>query len=87
MMKQFPKNIKAQSTVEFTFGVVVVAFLIYGMVMIFRWAGMDLASRRMWQDNSLINSTDPLNQLNAEDDQVMPMASVYHGLLTNGSGN
>ena len=44
------KNTKAQSTIEFTFAMIAIMFLIYGMVMTFRWAGMDLANRRYLQD-------------------------------------
>lgn len=33
----------AQSTLEFTFAVVVVALLIYGLLRVFRWTGMDYA--------------------------------------------
>ena len=46
---------KAQSTVEFTFALIVIMFLIYGMVQVFRWAGMDLAQRQYSQDTSLTN--------------------------------
>jgi hypothetical protein len=46
---------KAQSTIEFTFAMIAIMFLAYGMVMVFRWAGMDLAQRRYAQDTSLTN--------------------------------
>ncbi len=36
-------NLRAQSTIEFTFAMVVVALLIYGLVKTFRWVGMDYA--------------------------------------------
>ena len=38
-----PHKFKAQSTLEFTFAVVVVALLIYGLLRVFRWTGMDYA--------------------------------------------
>ena len=44
-------NIKAQSTIEFTFAVIVIMFIVYGMVHVFRWAGYDLAQRRYTQDH------------------------------------
>jgi len=47
------QNIKAQSTIEFTFGMIVIMFLIYGMVQTFRWAGLQLAQGRFMQDTSL----------------------------------
>jgi hypothetical protein len=76
---------KAQSTIEFTFAMVVVVFLIYGMVMVFRWAGMDLANRRISQDNSLTYGSNPYSQLNPGDDYFLPIGAVYHGKITNGN--
>jgi hypothetical protein len=81
----FRENIKAQSTIEFTFAVISIMFLIYGMVMVFRWTGMDLANRRFLQDNSIANldsSGDPTSELNTQADYFMPMAAVYHGSIT-----
>ena len=82
------QNNLAQSTIEFTFAMIVTMFIVYGMVQIFRWAGMDLAQRRYWQDNSmtgpLVNG-DPLSQLNANDDYVTPITAVWHGSVSNGN--
>jgi len=80
------KKIKAQATVEFTFAMVAIMFLIYGMVMVFRWAGMDLASRRVTQDLSLISNSGPMGQLNALGGTILPMDAVYHGGITNEDG-
>ena len=80
---------KAQSTIEFTFAVIAIVFLIYGMVMVFRWAGMDLANRRFVQDNSITTTNlvggDPASQLNSDIDGILPIAAVYRGNLTNGN--
>lgn len=85
----FNKINKAQSTIEFTFAVVGIMFLIYGMVMVFRWAGMDLANRRFVQDNSILNldatTGDPTSELNADADSFQPMDAVYHGSVTSGT--
>lgn len=85
-------NKKAQSTLEFTFAVIVIAFLIYGMVQMFRWAGMDLANRRWVQDNSMtvdltkVPNGDPLAQLNSDvGSSFLPMSAVWHGSITNGN--
>ena len=82
----------AQSTIEFTFAMIAIMFLIYGMVMVFRWAGMDLAQRRWTQDTPLNVQTnaenptgDPAVQLNDYVDHVLPMAAVYHGAVTDGN--
>jgi len=78
---------KAQSTIEFTFAMVVIMFLVYGMVRVFRWTGMDLAQRRWAQDNSMTTlvGTDPASQLNSDTGMSQPMAAVYHGSITNGN--
>jgi hypothetical protein len=84
------KYLKAQSTIEFTFAVVGIMFLIYGMVMVFRWAGMDLANRRFMQDNSIQNldnvSGDPASELNSASDYFQPISAVYHGSITGNTG-
>jgi hypothetical protein len=86
------KNIKAQSTLEFTFAMIVIVFLIYGMVKVFQWAGLDLAQRRWAQDNTLTNLfvnadgfADPASELNADIDSALPMGAMYHGSITNGT--
>lgn len=84
-MMTLNENTKAQSTIEFTFAMVAIMFLIYGMVIVFRWAGLDLANRRVSQDNSLTYSSDPLVQLNSGDDVVLPIAAVYHGEVASGN--
>jgi len=96
------EDIKGQSTIEFTFAMIVIMFLIYGMVMTFRWAGMDLANRRYTEDKTLMTmnptvwvtpdnsvrvSYDPTSQLNAADNLVLPMAAVYHGNIANGNAS
>ncbi|MDE1921237.1 MAG: hypothetical protein KGJ09_05455 [Candidatus Omnitrophica bacterium] len=82
------RDTKAQSTIEFTFAVVVIMFIVYGLVMVFRWAGLDLANRRVAQDISLTKSLDPSNELNSQDDYYfLPMSAVYHGSITNGNSS
>ena len=77
---------KAQSTIEFTFAMIAIMFLIYGMVMVFRWAGMDLAQRRYAQDAALTqNVDDPALQLAADLDSALPIGAVYPGKITNGN--
>jgi len=89
-MMRFYKNKKAQSTIEFTFAVVGIMFFIYGMVMIFRWAGMDLANRRYIQDTVITNldtaTGDPASELNSDADYFLPMSAVYHGSITGNTG-
>ena len=87
-MMTIREDIKAQSTIEFTFAMIVIMFLIYGMVQVFRWAGMDLANRRVMHDSVLTTapaSGDPSEQLNADFVRVLPMDAVYHGNITDGN--
>ena len=78
---------KAQSTIEFTFGVIVTMFIIYSLVQVFRWAGMDLAQRRWAQDTSIVtlSGSDPATELDSNIDTIMPISAVYHGNVTNGT--
>ncbi len=85
-MKNLNHDPKAQSTIEFTFAMVAIIFLIFGMLRVFRWAGMDLANRRVNQDLSLTGnistSGDPSPQLDPGDNPVLPMGTVYNGSIT-----
>ena len=87
-MKRFKVKLTAQSTIEFTFAMVVSMFLIFGMVMLFRWAGMDLANRRLAQDRSLtttaaiVNNSVPLTQLSPDSIDALPIDAIYHGKIT-----
>jgi hypothetical protein len=63
--------------------------LIYGMVQVFRWAGMDLANRRFMQDNSIMNldsTGDPASELNSFMDSFLPINAVYSGSVTGNTG-
>jgi divalent metal cation (Fe/Co/Zn/Cd) transporter len=87
-MMSADKHTWGQSTIEFTFAMIVIMFLVYGMVQVFRWAGMDLANRRYTQDVLLTTNPaggDPAAQLNIDEDLVLPIAAVYHGRITNGN--
>ena len=46
---------RAQSTIEFTFAMIIVLLLVFGLIRIFRWAGMDLAERRWAYDKAMAN--------------------------------
>jgi len=84
-MKIFNYKPKAQSTIEFTFAMIVIMLIIFGMMQIFRWSGMDLAQRRYLQDSTLTtldSSGDPASELNTDIDSSVPMAATYHGSIT-----
>jgi len=79
---------RAQSTLEFTFAMILVVFLIYGMVRVFFWVGKDLANRRIAQDNSLVdNSMDASVQLNPDFYRVQSMDAIYNGTVANEGAN
>lgn len=63
------KNLKGQSTIEFTFSMVVTVLLILGLIRVFQWTGNDLAERRVAHETALLDGscgdgpTCPLEQI------------------------
>lgn len=61
----------AQSAIEFAFCMVAMVLIFYGCVMIFRWAGVGLAERKMAHEEALtqeigdgwVNGKGPLGQV------------------------
>ena len=55
---------KAQVILEFTFCMIIILLMIYGVVKVFQWAGRDVAERQIAHENSLIrNVSDPRDQI------------------------
>ena len=83
------EHMRGQSTIEFTFAMIVIIFLIYGMVRVFRWAGMDLANRRVAQDITITaaytGKQGPAVQLDPDFYRSQSMDSVYHGNVASGN--
>ena len=48
----------AQSAIEFTFCMVIVTLLAYGVMKAFRWVGLDLAERKAAHDGTLTTAID-----------------------------
>ncbi len=88
------KNIKIQKKIdnknkhygqvmlEFTFCMIILFFMMYGVIMIFRWTGVDLAERRRAHNTALkttvikdwVNIIDgPLGQMSPYFFDVLPM--------------
>ena len=44
---------RGQSTIEFVFAMIACVFLMFGMIQVFRWAGLDMAQRR-WAHDAVI---------------------------------
>jgi len=47
---------RAQSTLEFTFAMVMIIMLIIGMIRVFAWTGRDLVERRIAHEETLTRS-------------------------------
>lgn len=56
-------NFHGQAILEFTFCMLVVMLMVFGVIQIFRWSGRDLVERRRAHEAVLINGTAPLPQL------------------------
>ena len=68
------QSCRAQSILEFTFSTIVFLAMVSGMVLIFRWAMMDLAERRFDHDRNLtVNSLTPEQQLAPDFHRVRAM--------------
>jgi hypothetical protein len=48
------KKQAGQATIEFTFAMVIVALLIFGLMSIFRWTGMDYAQTTFMIQNTAV---------------------------------
>ena len=78
----------AQTTLEFTFSLIIILLLLYSCVMIFRWAGVSLMERRVAHDSVLTESIDeswvvynsgPLKQLKKDFYKPDDMNFVFNG--------
>lgn len=62
------KSQKGQMMMEFIFSMMVIFFMVYSTVQIFRWIGLDLAERRKAHDDKLLigvaeDKSGPLSQI------------------------
>ena len=67
------KRKSGQTMLEFTFSLVVVLLMIYGLVKVFEWTGKDLVGRRMAEDASLMG---PVKRI-YDDPAEGPLNQVY----------
>lgn len=79
---------KAQVMVEFTFCMIILFLMMYGIVMVFRWAGLDLSQREAAHDALLtypidedygVASAGPLRQIDPYFYQPAKMNAVWEG--------
>ena len=72
---------KGQAILEFTFAMIILMLLIYGLIMVFRWVGLDLAERRIQHEMVLTdNSLSPQEQVNPNFYRPKKMRTVFRGL-------
>ena len=55
MNRQRIRTENGQSTIEFTFSMVLTVLLIVGMIKVFQWTGNDLAQRRIAHEAALLS--------------------------------
>ena len=88
MQKHTIKKTSAQVTLEYTFCIVIILLLIYGAILVLRWAGVSLANRRIAHEATLTNSISegwiifddgPLKQLQTNFHSMTPMNLVFNG--------
>jgi hypothetical protein len=79
---------KGQVMVEFTFCMIILFLMMYGLVMVFRWAGLDLSQREAAHEALLAGpifedyvapSTGPLRQIDPYFYQPAKMNGVWAG--------
>lgn len=74
-------NIKGQSTIEFTFAMMVTLILVVALLLVFKWVGMDYANRRFTHDQTLSNDLlRPEQQLNPDFYRTRKIDATYRGL-------
>ncbi len=66
-----------QATIEFTFAMVMIALLIFGLIKIFHWAGMDYAQKAYMQDTSTVFDTSPGKMTNLDPESRRQRVVAY----------
>lgn len=62
--KKFLERSAGQMMIEFTFSMIMALIMIYSVVMVLRWSGLDLAKRRRAHDKTLREDIDGFSTLN-----------------------
>ncbi len=77
MLRQ-TKN-KAQTTIEFTFCMIIIFLMIYGMMKVFQWSGVDLAERRIAHETVLTGGGGPRAQIDPHFSVPQKMNAIWTG--------
>jgi hypothetical protein len=82
-----PNRIKipqcGQATIEFTFAMIVTLMLVFALLMVFRWVGLDLAERRAAHERLLTRDTSDMRteqQLNPNFYKPRKIDASFRGL-------
>ncbi len=77
------KKDPGQVLLEFTFCMIVVLLMLFSLIMVLRWAGVDLAERRMAHDETIVRGSTTEGVTNA----LVPMRQLdtffYHSIRMN----
>lgn len=73
------RNNKGQSTIEFTFALIVIFFIVYGLIKVFAWGGFDLAERRWAHEKQLTKDASTEEQLAPDFYRPKRINSVFRG--------
>lgn len=77
LKKRKGKKLTGQVILEFTFSMMVVFIMIYSLIMLMRWVGMDQAERRMSHYATLRANVAVGNQLSPYFYDPMPMNLIF----------
>lgn len=65
-------RLKGQTMIEFTFCAMIVLLMLFSLIMVFRWAGADLAERRITHDELIVRGSVTQGQTNS----MVPMGQL-----------
>ena len=79
-LKPMRLKTRAQSTIEFTFTMIIVLLLVYGLVRVFRWTALDLADRRIAHETVLEdNRLSTRLQVDPNFSRPRKIHGIFHG--------
>jgi len=74
-----PFTRKGQVILEFTFCMIVILIMIYGVVKVFHWAGSDLVERQIAHKAVLLNDVTPRQQIRPDFYAPVRMNAIWDG--------
>lgn len=72
-----PRGAQGQVVIEFTFCLIIVLLMIYGVTKVFFWAGRDLVERRKAHDALLTADAAPPQQINPDFYTPVKMNAIW----------